>query len=176
MLNTNTAASNPNIHPIGRSSRRLYHADSVSAVAENRDMTIAVRDDVQEMSSCLDNLRATLNGLDDNGITHTLRDIETISRKTHLLMLETVAEAEARGLAAREGFGNTARPLATMLRLSATEARARVELACAVSTRRTITGETLPPRPPATAAELGAGASGRFPHHRWRAGTPDGDH
>ncbi len=123
-------------------------------------MTIAVRDDMQELSSCLDNLRARLNGLDDNRITQILQDMETISRKTHMLMLEAVAEAEARGIAAREGFGNTARLLAAMLRLSTTEARTRVEHAAAVSTRRTITGETLPPRLPATAAGLRAGAIG----------------
>lgn len=123
-------------------------------------MTIAITDDVQEMSSCLDNLRARLNGLDDNGITQTLRDFETLSRKTHMLMLEAVAEAETRGIAAREGFGGTARLLASMLRLSATEARTRVEHAAAVGTRRTITGEALSPRLPATAAGLGAGAIG----------------
>ena len=45
-------------------------------------------------------------------------------------------------------------------RVSVTEARTRVEHAAAVGTRRTITGETLPPQLPATAAGLSAGAIG----------------
>ncbi|MGH3773302.1 MAG: DUF222 domain-containing protein [Pseudonocardiaceae bacterium] len=75
-------------------------------------------------------------------------------------MLELVAEADARAIAAREGFGSTQRLLAGMLRLSAAEARMRVEHAAMVGTRRTITGGTLSPRLPATAAALAAGEIG----------------
>jgi hypothetical protein len=123
-------------------------------------MTAAVREPVQEMSSCLDSLRATLCGLDDKGIAQMLREIEVVSRKTQSVLLDAVAEADARGIAAREGFGTTQRLLAAMLRLSAAEARTRVEHAAAVGTRHTITGETLAPRLPATAAALAAGEIG----------------
>ncbi|HEU0087781.1 MAG TPA: DUF222 domain-containing protein [Pseudonocardiaceae bacterium] len=123
-------------------------------------MTVAVREPGQEMSSCLDSLRATLSGLDDKGVAQALREIEVLSRKTQSVMLDLVAEADARGIAAREGFGNTARLLAVMLRLSAAEARTRVEHAGLVGARRTLTGETLPPQLPATAAALAAGKIG----------------
>lgn len=113
-------------------------------------MTVAVRDPVAAMSRGLDELRATLSGLDDKGVTHTLRDIEALSRTTQSVMLDVVAEAEARGIAVREGFGTTAGLVAAMLHLSGADARTRVEHAAMVGTRRTTTGETLAPKLPAT--------------------------
>jgi Domain of unknown function (DUF222) len=89
-----------------------------------------------------------------------LRDIEALSRRAHAVMLELVAEVDSRGIAAWEGFGSTQRLLAGMLQLSAAEARMRVGHAAMVSTRRTMTGETLPARLPATAAALAAGEIG----------------
>lgn len=68
-----------------------------------------------------------MRGLDDAGIVQALRDIEVLSRKTHSVMLELVAEAESRRIAAHGGFGSTPRFLAGMLELSAAEARTRVE-------------------------------------------------
>jgi uncharacterized protein DUF222 len=47
-----------------------------------------------------------------------------------------------------------------MLQLSAAEARTRVEHAAMVGTRRAITGQTLAPRLPSTAAALAAGQIG----------------
>ncbi|HEX5349812.1 MAG TPA: DUF222 domain-containing protein [Pseudonocardiaceae bacterium] len=116
-------------------------------------MTVAVRDPVAAMSRGLDELRATLSGLDDKGVTHTLRDIEALSRTTQSVMLDVVAEAEARGIAVREGFGTTAGLVAAMLHLSGADARTRVEHAAMVGTRRTTTGETLAPKLPATSVE-----------------------
>ena len=113
-----------------------------------------------QLPSCLDGLRETLSFLDDQGITQALRDIETMSRTMQSVMLDVVAEADARGIAAREGFGSTARLLAGMLRISAGEARTRVEHAGLVGARRALTGETLPPRAPETAAALAAGQIG----------------
>ncbi|HET9116659.1 MAG TPA: hypothetical protein VFN75_01035 [Pseudonocardiaceae bacterium] len=43
-----------------------------------------------------------------------MRDVEALSRKTQSLMLELVAEADSRGIAAHGGFGDTARLLAGM--------------------------------------------------------------
>ncbi|MGH3538981.1 MAG: hypothetical protein ACRDUW_26365 [Pseudonocardiaceae bacterium] len=82
-------------------------------------MTVAVRDPVATMSRGLDDLRTTLGGLDDKGVTETLRDIEALSRATQSVMLDVVAEAEGRGIAVREGFGTTAGLVAAMLHLSA---------------------------------------------------------
>lgn len=42
-------------------------------------------------------------------------------------MLDVVAQAEARGIAGRTGFGTTPRMLQEILRLSAAEARTRIE-------------------------------------------------
>jgi len=121
---------------------------------------VAVCEPVVAMSSCLDSLPGTLGGLDDRGIVQTLRDIESLSRRTHAVMLGVVAEADARGIAVEHGFRNTQRLLAGMLQLSAAEARMRVEQAAMVGARRTITGEMLAPRLPATAAALAAGQIG----------------
>ncbi|MGH3996116.1 MAG: DUF222 domain-containing protein, partial [Pseudonocardiaceae bacterium] len=92
-------------------------------------MTVAVCEPLQAMSSCLDSVREMLLGLDDKAMTQILRDIETVSRKMQSVMLDVVAEVDAQGIAAREGFGTTRRLLAAMLRLSSAEARSRVEQA-----------------------------------------------
>jgi hypothetical protein len=65
-----------------------------------------------------------------------------------------------RGVAGEQGFGATWRLLAAMLDLSAGQARVRVREAEQVTTRRTLTGEVLPARLPATAAALAGGAIG----------------
>jgi hypothetical protein len=98
--------------------------------------------------------------LDDKGITQALRDIETLSRRVHAVMLDLVADIDSRGIAGRAGFGTTQRLVAGMLHLSAGEARVRVEHAAMVGSRRALTGETLPSRLPATAAALAAGEIG----------------
>lgn len=120
----------------------------------------AVSDSVRQVSDCLDGLHETLAGLDDSAVTEALREVEVLSRKAQSVMLEVVTEADARGIGAREGFGNTARLLAGMLRLSAAEARTRVAHAGLVGTRRAVTGQLLEPRAPATAAGLAAGQIG----------------
>ncbi|MGH3898346.1 MAG: DUF222 domain-containing protein [Pseudonocardiaceae bacterium] len=123
-------------------------------------MTVAVGDPAQVISSCLEDLRGGLSGLPDDEVVRALRQIEELSRTTYSVMLDVVAEAEARGIAGRTGFGTTPRMLSAMLRLSAAEARARTDHAALVGTRRALTGENLPPRLPATAAALAAGAIG----------------
>jgi hypothetical protein len=123
-------------------------------------VSVALCEPVEVISERLDDLRETVNVLDDAGLTQALREIETLSRRTHAVMLELLAELDTRGTAAREGFGSTARLLAGMLQLSTGEARTRVEHATMVSTRRTLTGELLPPALPATAAALAVGEIG----------------
>jgi hypothetical protein len=123
-------------------------------------VTVAVSDPVQVISSCLENVRGGLSGLHDDEIVHTLRQIEGLSRTAHSVLLDVVAEAEARGIAGRTGFGTTSRMLSAMLRVSAAEARIRTEHAAMVGSRRAITGEALPARLPATAAALATGQIG----------------
>ena len=123
-------------------------------------MTVAVCEPMQAMSSCLDSVRASLLGLDDNAMVQTLRDIETVSRQVQSVLLDVVAEVDSRGIAAREGFGTTRRLLSATLRVSAAEARTRVEQAAMVGPRRAMTGQALEPRLPATATALAAGEIG----------------
>ncbi|MGQ0778323.1 MAG: hypothetical protein ACT4NY_28595 [Pseudonocardiales bacterium] len=85
----------------------------------------------------------SLSGLDDQRIAQVLREIEELSRRTQSVMLDVVAEADTRGIAAREGFGSTACLLAGLLRLSAAEARTRCEHAAMAGARRALTGEVL---------------------------------
>lgn len=148
------------VHPIVFPRAVLGRSGFVGGARDNGGVTVALREPVDAMSGFLDSVRATLCGLDDKAITQTLRDIEVLSRKTQSVMLDLVAEIDSRGIAAREGFGGTQRLLAGMLQLSAAEARMRVEHAAMVGTRRTITGQTLEPRLPATAAALATGAIG----------------
>jgi hypothetical protein len=123
-------------------------------------VTVAVCQPVHVVSSCLDDLRGGLGGVDDLGIVDTLREIEEISRRAQSAMLEVVAEADARGIAARQGFGSTPRLLTATLRLSAADARTRTEQAAMVGPRRTMTGQVLAPQLPVTAAALAAGEIG----------------
>jgi hypothetical protein len=112
------------------------------------------------ISSSLEDLRTGLSGLDDDELVHALRQIEELSRKAHSVLLDVVAEADMRGIAARNGFGTTSRMLSAMLRVSAAEARTRTEHAALVGPRRAMTGQHLAPRLPVTAAALAAGQIG----------------
>lgn len=105
-------------------------------------MTVAVDEPVQVISSCLEDLRGGLNGLTDDEVVHALRQVDKLSRTAHSVMLDVVAQAEARGIAGRTGFGTTPRML-QMLRLSAAEARTRIEHAALVAPRQTMTGQVL---------------------------------
>ena len=132
----------------------------VGGARENRRVTVAVGQPVEAMSDCLNSLRDTLSGLDDKRITQALRDMEALSRRVHAVMLDLVVEIDSRGIAGRAGFGSTQRLVAGMLHLSAGDARARVEQASRVGARQALTGQTLAPRLPATAAALAAGEIG----------------
>ena len=125
-------------------------------------MAMAVGEPVQGLPGYLGSLRASLPALGDNDVVQALRDTETLWRQAYSGMLDVIAEAEARGIAAREGFGSTQRLLAGVLRLSPAEARTRVEHAAAVGSRRGLTGEILAPELPETAAALAAGHLGAW--------------
>ncbi|MDQ2788516.1 MAG: DUF222 domain-containing protein, partial [Actinomycetota bacterium] len=123
-------------------------------------MTVALCQPVAAMSDCLDSVRGMLSGVDDTGIVQALWDMESLSRRTHAVMLAVVADADSRGIAVGRGFASTQRLLAGMLQLSAADARTRVQHATMIGTRRAITGAVLEPRLPATAAALAAGQIG----------------
>ena len=115
---------------------------------------------MQAMVACLAQWRDSILGCDDAGLRDQVREIESVSRMLHSVMLEAVAELESRAIAASAGFRTTKRLLAGMLHLSATEAGTRVALAAQLAPRRTLNGELLAPQLPHTAAALAAGEIG----------------
>jgi hypothetical protein len=94
------------------------------------------------------------------GLLDVLRDAEAEFRRSYFRVLDVVTELEQEKAGAVAGFGTTARLLAGVLNLSATEARTRVEQAELLTPRRSLTGQPLPPALPDTAAALAAGAIG----------------
>ena len=117
-------------------------------------------DPKQAMAACLAQWRDSILGCDDAGLRDQVREIESVSRMLHSVMLEAVAELESRAIAANTGFRTTKRLLAGMLHLSATEAGTRVALAAQLAPRRTLNGDLLAPQLPHTAAALAAGEIG----------------
>jgi Domain of unknown function (DUF222) len=129
-------------------------------VVDDGDVLDTQLDPRQTIIACLGQWRAAIVGCDDAVLPDQVRDIEAVSRMLHAVMLETVAELEFRNLAAISGFGSTKRLLAGMLQLSATEAGTRIAHATQLATRRTLSGEVLPPVLAKTAAALAAGEIG----------------
>jgi Domain of unknown function (DUF222) len=123
-------------------------------------VTETLLDPRQVLVACLDQWRAAIVGCDDAGLQDQIRDIESVSRMLHAVMLEAVAELDSRHIAAATGFGSTKRLLAGTLHLSATEAATRVAHAAQLAPRRTLGGAVLPPVLPNTAAALVAGEIG----------------
>ena len=95
-----------------------------------------------------------------DGLLAVLRDAEAEYRRSYSQVLDVVVELDTERVGAVAGFGTTAQLLAGVLNLSKAEATARAEQAGLLAPRRSLTGETLPPALPTTAAELAAGAIG----------------
>ncbi|MBV8993895.1 MAG: DUF222 domain-containing protein [Pseudonocardiales bacterium] len=95
-----------------------------------------------------------------HGLLAGLREAEADLRRSYAQVLSMVAELEAENAGAVAGFGSTARLLAGVLNLSKGEAKARVEQAGLLMPRRSLSGEVLAPKLPATATELAAGTIG----------------
>lgn len=110
----------------------------------------------QATAACLAQWRDSILGCDDADLRDQVRDLESVSRMLHSVMLEAVAELDSRNVAANTGFRSTKRLLAGMLHLSATEAGTRVTHAAALAPRRTLGGEVLAPTLPNTAAAMAA--------------------
>lgn len=89
-----------------------------------------------------------------------LRHAEVELRQAYARMLDVVAEVENRTMAQEEGFRDSAALLSRMLRISAAEARSRVEHAAQLGPRRTTTGQPLPVLLPEASAALRAGELG----------------
>jgi hypothetical protein len=61
---------------------RSQAPEVVRGRCENRLVTVAVREPLAAMSSCLDSLRETLGGFDDKGIVQALRDFAHLAVRT----------------------------------------------------------------------------------------------
>jgi hypothetical protein len=141
--------------------RRLrLSPEIVGGDCNNGDVMETLLDPRQAMVACLDQWRHAVIDCDDAGLPDEVRDIESVSRMLHSVMLDAVAELESRNIAVAAGFRNTKQLLAGMLNLSATEAGARVTHAGLLGPRRTLGGAALTPLLPETAAALAAGQIG----------------
>ncbi|MGH3832155.1 MAG: DUF222 domain-containing protein [Pseudonocardiaceae bacterium] len=114
----------------------------------------------QAMVAGLAQWRDQIAGCDDADLQDQVRDIESVSRMLHSVMLDAVAELDSRNVAATAGFGTTKRLLAGILHLSATEAGTRVTHATQLTAHRNLSGAVLPPALPNTASALAAGEIG----------------
>jgi hypothetical protein len=115
---------------------------------------------IQVITTCADEVRSSLSGLDDGAVLDLLRGMESASRIVHSVLLDALAEVDSRRLAAQAGFRSTAALVGDLVHLSRTEARLRVEQATKLGVRRALTGEPLAPELPETAAALAAGEIG----------------
>jgi len=115
---------------------------------------------IQVITTCADEVRSSLSGLDDGAVLDLLRGMESASRIVHSVLLDALAEVDSRRLAAQAGFRSTAALVGDLVHLSRTEARLRVEQATKLGVRRALTGEPLAPELPETAAALVAGEIG----------------
>jgi hypothetical protein len=97
---------------------------------------------------------------DSTELAHALRDLETRIRRDYAAQLELIAELETRNVASERGYRSLAEFLRDVLRISRSEANRRIEHAHAVTEVDLVSGGTLEPPLPATAAALRAGELG----------------
>ncbi|MDQ3989613.1 MAG: HNH endonuclease [Actinomycetota bacterium] len=117
--------------------------DTLGTVSREFDAVLAV---VRE-SACVELLAAQ-------------RELERLSRKVLAAQVELDAAVADAGLCGEHGYATTRAMLAEVHRLAPREATARQARCEQLATRRSLTGEVLPPRLPATAAALAEGAIG----------------
>ena len=123
-------------------------------------MTETLTSPIQVITTCADEVRSSLSGLDDGAVLDLLRGMESASRIVHSVLLDALAEVDSRRLAAQAGFRSTAALVGDLVHLSRSEARLRTEQATKLGVRRALTGEPLAPELPETAAALVAGEIG----------------
>lgn len=102
-------------------------------------LTCLLRDGVDEL------LTADLSRLPSVDVPVLLGEIETQLRRLAAVDHRLVAELTERGLAGDYAATSTADLLVQLLRITPTEAAARITQAGELGPRRTVTGEPLPP-------------------------------
>jgi hypothetical protein len=121
----------------------LQHTDPMLALSRAH----AALDELQDLE---------LTGLSEEALLGYWRELERLRRRLPSVEHGLVLEAETRGLAFACQARSTAAMLRAMLRLDAGEAAARVRAAEAAGSRRTLTGQPLPPIHPVLAAAQAA--------------------
>lgn len=96
--------------------------------------------------------------LSDEVVLEVLRRIEAQSRRMNRVDHSLITEVDSRGLAAARGCASTAALLRSVLRISPGQARRRVHAAADLGSRRSLSGEFLPPIFPAIAQAIAEGA------------------
>ncbi len=128
---------------------------------DNRPMTGALIGIIEALSRGLDGLLPILREpVGDTEIIEAQRQLQTLARKVYAAQLELDASTEQAGLAQAHGYASVKAMLGDMLRLHPREAAAREAHREQLAHRRSLIGQLLPPRLPATAAALCEGAIG----------------
>ncbi|MCA1675994.1 MAG: HNH endonuclease, partial [Actinobacteria bacterium] len=110
----------------------------------------------REMDELLPNLRDVVCA----ELLDAQRGLETLSRKVLAAQVELDAAVEDTRVGGEHGYTSVRSMLAEVHRLTPREATAREQRREQLATRRSLTGEVLPPRFPETARALGEGAIG----------------
>ncbi len=96
----------------------------------------------------------------DAELVDAQRELQSMARKLYAAQLELDAATEQAGLAQAHGYPSVKAMLGDLLRLHPREAAAREAHREQLAHRRSLIGQLLPPRLPATAAALAQGAIG----------------
>ena len=86
----------------------------------------------------------------DRELCDAITELETRMRRDYATLLTILGEADTRGLAKSCGYATLPHLLQDLVRVSAAEAKRRVEQALAITPARMITGTELPPPLPIT--------------------------
>lgn len=103
-------------------------------------------------------LSVEVDALDDAALLSYELELETADRRLKAAKLRADTELGARGIALARGYKKTSPFLRDLLRISPSEAGARMFAAAAVGPRRALNGEALEPIYPTVAAAQAEGA------------------
>jgi len=135
-------------------------ASFVGGQFENVGMNGALIDTLAGLSREMDELLPNLRDVVCAELLDAQRGLETLSRKVIAAQVELDAAVAEDGARAEHGYTSLRGMLGDLHRLTPREANAREQRREQLATRRSLTGEVLPPRLPETARALGDGAIG----------------
>ncbi|MDQ4021349.1 MAG: DUF222 domain-containing protein, partial [Actinomycetota bacterium] len=141
-------------------SRDVRGRQFVGARLDNEGMNGALIDALAGLSREMDELLPNLRDLVCAELLDAQRGLETLSRKVLAAQVELDAAVEDTRVGGEHGYTSVRSILAEVHRLTPREATAREQRREQLATRRSLTGEVLPPRFPETARALSDGAIG----------------